>query len=219
MKNKSEMNSLRYIVHRSFDQLFDTSHMWKTHFKSMSFDSFRKYVSRLIEENELIPVGKGLYYVGKELPPDIENRICNYFLDSHGSCYGETTLLYRLNLIDEEPKNIVILSSMVKGNRKIGKVVVKSAPIFPSETSWRELFELLSLKKYIDEEHLGMYSMHLAFRIPKNDMDLRRFMYSLEMSEISYPRIVYIRLAELLNQLHISNEVMQWYEYKLKKSC
>lgn len=71
MKNKSEMNSLRYIVRRSFAQLFDTSQMWKTHFKSMSFDSFRKYVSRLVEEHELIPVGKGLYYVGKELPPDI----------------------------------------------------------------------------------------------------------------------------------------------------
>lgn len=43
-------------------------------------------------------------------------------------------------------------------------------------------------------------------------------MYSLEMSEISYPRIVYIRLAELLNQLHISNEVMQWYEHKVEVS-
>ena len=101
-----------------------------------------------------------------------------------------------------------------------GGIKIKKAKVRGVESSGMicSLAELGMEKKYIDEEHLGMYSMHLAFRIPKNDMDLKRFMYSLEMSEISYPRIVYIRLAELLNQLHISNEVMQWYEHKIEVS-
>lgn len=38
----------------------------------------------------------------------------------------------------------------------------------------------------------------------------------IDKPEIEYPRIIYIKLANLLDSMHISNRVIEYYENKLK---
>lgn len=199
-------------------QLFETFVMWYTSFGDMSIDSFRKYVSRLLEEKELTFVSKGLYYVGNKLPEDIYELVKHYYLDNSHSCYGDKTLLYELNLIDYCPSIITILTPMVRGNRNIGPIRIKKVDSFPGIRKYRELFELLSLRSHIDDEHLGHYAMQLTLRIPSNEEELKHFIMIINHSEIIYPRIVYFRLSDLFTKLNIDFDIIKWYENAYVKS-
>lgn len=221
MKNKSEMNTLRYMIHRLKGQIFETRMFYFNCSKDMSFDSFRKYVSRLVEEKELIQIAKGIYYIGDQLPENIGELVQDYFLSDTGSCYGGETLLYYLGISEKEPKEVVILNSHISSNKNIWNMIIKKVPPFPGTTAERELFELLSLQHLIDDNNddmKAMYAKEVAERLPNSQSEWNLFMSRLKCGDIVYPRIVYFRLAEYIKPLHISNEVMEWYESKISSS-
>ncbi len=174
-----------------------------------------------LKKKELIQITKGIYYIGDQLPENIGELVQEYFLSDTGSCYGGETLLYYLGISEKEPNEVVILNSHISSNKNIWNMVIKKVPLFPGTTNDRELFELLSLKHLIDDNNddmKAMYAKEVAERLPCSQSELNLFMTRLKYSEIVYARIVYFRLAECLKPLHISNEVMEWYESKVSSS-
>lgn len=216
MKNKSEIAHLRYYCHRNRGSLFETGLVNKMSFMDIPSDSFRKYVSRLVEEKELTQVSKGLYYIGSELPENIEGLVIMYFLDSPGSCYGGDSLLRYLGIIDYKPKNVTIYSGA--SNRKIGRIEIKKTPAGYLSCRYLELLELLSLQDKVPDYGFTEYLDAIFERLPRYEEDQRRFSSALDRLEPSYPRIVYIRLASYFEKFNIPIQVMDWYAHRMSLS-
>ena len=75
MKNKSDTNLLRHYCNLNKGSFLDVGSVHYEHFRDISESVFRKYVSRLSKEGMIQPVSKGLFYIGYELPDDLDNRI------------------------------------------------------------------------------------------------------------------------------------------------
>ena len=141
------MNTLRYMIHRLKGQIFETRMFYFNCSKDMSIDSFRKYVSRLVEEKELIPVAKGIYYIGNQLPENIGELVQEYYLSDTGACYGGETLLYYLGISEKEPKEVVILNSHISSNKNIWNMIIKT----PNDISMNFYYDgILGYVSYIN---------------------------------------------------------------------
>ena len=208
MKNKSDTNLLRYYCNCHKEELFDVDEVHNGHFKELSPNTFRKYVSRLVEEHKLQPISKGLYFIGQEIPNNIDELILRYFCKYKKVHFGNS-LLYELNIISDKPEFEEIRCSKGLGNRHVRGFYLK--PLTFSEILapryLLELVELISLENTISEDNEFAYMTAIGDRVKQyRDSDLSHL-------SIEYRRIVYIKLANLLSSLHISNTVMQWYEY------
>lgn len=69
MKNKSTTNLLRHYCNMHKNEIFDVYNV-SCHFKDVPNSSLRKYVSRLVEEGILLPISKGVYFIGND-PTDL----------------------------------------------------------------------------------------------------------------------------------------------------
>ena len=81
MNNKSDTNSIRHYCALHKQMIFDVSEV-KDKFPVVSDSNFRKYVSRLVEERVLTVISKGIYFIGDELPDNLEKllqKLCNNF--------------------------------------------------------------------------------------------------------------------------------------------
>lgn len=77
MKNKSTTNLLRHYCNLHKGEMFDV-HDVSIHFKNVPISSFRKYVSRLVEEGILTPISKSLILWTKNF--QVLKKIKNLFL-------------------------------------------------------------------------------------------------------------------------------------------
>ena len=220
MKSHSDINLIRHYCNIKHIEIFDASYHYQKEFSHLSESVFRKYMSRLVEEGFLQYVAKGIYYVGWKMPDDIDKKIEQYFLsDGHNKgIFGGKALLYKLGIIDEKPETIEILSPVVTKNRNIRNYYVKPLNSRVDDTNTIELLELLSIsiKNDLDEDSQEQLIMAIGERLLKYKGLTNSPMVG--VYKIDYPRVVYSKLAILLEPLHKSNEVKQWYENQIEIS-
>ena len=117
---------------------------------------------------------------------------------------GES-LFYELGLIDKEPEIITIRSSKVEKEEHIGNVIVDKART-PYVSGDLKTYELSILMELLMNKHLVNLS-----NAPKYS-ELRKNLaksYSDEAAVLiwgDFPRLAYIKLAILLNDMEISNQ-------------
>ena len=80
MNNKSDTNSIRHYCVLHKQMIFDVSEV-KDKFPLVSDSNFRKYVSRLVEERVLTVISKGIYFIGDELPDNLEKLLLDHYFD------------------------------------------------------------------------------------------------------------------------------------------
>lgn len=218
MKSHSDINLIRHYCNIKHIEIFDASYHYQKEFSHLSESVFRKYMSRLVEEGFLQYVAKGIYYVGWKMPEDIDKKIEYYFLSDglHKGIYGGEALLYKLGIIDKKPENIEILSPMVVKNRNVRNYYIKRLNSRADDTNTLELLELLSINVDLNEESQDKLIEAIGDRLLNyegldNNFAFRHY-------KIDYPRIVYSKLANLLEPLHKSNDVKQWYENQIEIS-
>lgn len=220
MKSHSDINLIRHYCNINHIEIFDSSYHYQKEFSHLSESVFRKYMSRLVEEGFLQYVAKGVYFVGWKMPEDIDRKIEYYFLGDrlNKGIFGGKALLYKLGIINEKPETVEILSPLVTKNRNIRKYYVKPLNSRVDDTNTIELLELLSIsiKNDLDEDSQERLIMAIGERLLNyegltNSLIFREY-------KIDYPRVVYSKLAILLEPLHKSNEVKQWYENQIEIS-
>ena len=214
MNNKSDTNLIRHYCHIHKGYFFDVKQLKRTDFNFISESNFRKYVSRMVEEKELTYIDKGFYYIGSELPLDIDEKIEKRFIGDPYAIYGGEALLWKLGIKTEKPETVTILTSYGGTNRRIKNIQLeyKSFTILSKPLS--VILELINSQKLLSEDDSSTYLMKIVELMP-TDIE-----FELNEMSINYPRIVYTRLANYLIQMNISNEVMAWYENKLRNnSC
>ena len=206
MKNKSDTNMLRHYCNLHRGKIFDMARVNKQEFPNYPDNVFRKYVSRLVIEGYLLPIDRGIYFIGNELPTNIDEMILRHHGASNRIHYGNS-LLFEVGIIDEKPEFEEVFCMASFKNRRVRNFAFKGLQTFLDDAPKYlvELIELISLQNDIPEDNEFIYFSELKERLLKyKDEDLNRI-------KPVYRRIVYVRLANLLDQLHISNKVKSWY--------
>jgi len=210
----TDMGALRKYCKENEGGIFDTGYLTKNNFKFINKDSFRKFVSRLVDEEVLTPISKGIYYIGNTRDCDLNEAVIKHYASYHEGMIGGLSLLYEFKLIRKKPEITVIYSNLTSGNKNIGNCSVKVMYSFLSPMT-KMFFQTLNLIYFYDSvdadegvNFVEILNKHLKaydnFNIQFIDM----------RDKEKFPRFIYLELAKLLEKFHISNKVMEWYEAK-----
>ena len=212
MKNKSDTNLLRHYCNLHRGGFLDVGRVQSEHFKEISESVFRKYVSRLAKEGIIQPVSKGLFYIGRELPEDLDDKIL-YFFKARNIHFGES-LLYELGIIKTKPEYECLRCLYGHKNRHVRGYYFWPLPFSCglAEIYLFELFDLIDQFDKIPEESMELYLSEVGTRLSKFDNRDLNYM------GVEYKRGVYSKLDNMLKSLHKSTEVMQWYERRKRIS-
>lgn len=193
--------------------LFDLGYLSKTIFKDIPLANLRKYVTRLVEEGMLHQISKGIFIIGNTELSNEEIILKHYLIDHVVFIKGipaKEYLLYTLELTSKENVDITIYSNETYSNKNIcGVKVMASKEAYALVTQdLAILLELIHCESIIEEE----YEVAWAYKIYELAKSYKDSNFS--KHHMFYPRKVYIRLASLLESMHISNRVMEIYESK-----
>lgn len=193
--------------------VFDLNYLSKTTFKDIPIGNLRKYVTRLVEEGVLFQIAKGIFIIGS-LSCSYDELIINHYLFSFGRVpIGMATgryLLFLEGIIDDEPKIKTIMSKNTFLNRSIGNILINYVENDYSSKCGLllKILELIRCQSILNKKETMELSVKLLGYLSEyNDSYF-------EHHEICHPRSVYIKLANLLKSMHISNRVMEIYETK-----
>ena len=211
MNNKSDTNSIRHYCVLHKQMIFDVSEV-KDKFPLVSDSNFRKYVSRLVEERVLTVISKGIYFIGDELPDNLEKLLLGHYFDPRTDRPAKDYLLYKLGITETKPETLTFYKLWKKGNKKIGNLQILECKgyVLDDELETETLLDLVAAESYVSEEDKYSYVQKIV-EIAYLTQGKLKFPYFLQ-----HPRYVYSRLANWLDQLHISNEVMQEYEKQVE---
>lgn len=210
METESTFSQIKHYCKHHPQTIFDVAQVLQAYFPSINAGSFRKFVSRLVQEGALIPISKGVYYIGQEFPENVEEIILNHYCGDRPIFYAKESLLYHEGIIENKPDITKLYVAFGLGNKTIGNVMLiqsKSACDFFYTPEKLTLLELLDSQKLVPEDNLGLFSKSVINHCQRmaNEAHTRK-------ESISYPRITYIKLAKALDKCHISNSVMSDYE-------
>ena len=126
------------------------------------------------------------------------------------SCQVKEYLLKLLNLTDKKEVKISIYSNRTYSNKNIcGINILASSDYYSLDNrDFFMLLELIHCESLIEEDYEVAYAYKL-YELAKSYKD--SYMVHHHML---YPRKVYIKLANLLDNMHLSNRVMEIYENK-----
>lgn len=213
MENQSATNQIRHYCQYHSGTIFDVFEMHKGMFHEIEERSFRKYVSRLVNEGRLTFISKGVYYVGKKIPDNIDRLILHHYLKSNPLVYARESLLFDEGVIDTKPVFQKVFIKWNQGNKRVGNFFFMNHPNLSPIYCYNEkniLLELIYCKesmKDLDMYKLGEALLRHAYKYQEDLFDSHK---------IVYPKMVYYVLANLLEKLHITNTVSSDYESDIK---
>ena len=211
----NQTETVRKYCHNFKGKLFDLNYLSKTIFDNIPLSNLRKYVTRFVEEGILFQVSKGIFVIGKP-NQNIESLIINHYL--FGFCHigcgipSDKYLLFLEGIIEVEPPIKTIMSNKTFSNRNINNIKIRSVDTaFDLEAGkLMKVLELIQCETMLEENERIMWVVKIhEYLKDYNDSYFR-------CHNICYPRKVYLRLANLLNMMHISNRVMEIYDDKKK---
>lgn len=208
------MGALRKYCKENEGGIFDAGYLMKNNFKFINKDSFRKFVSRLVDEEVLTPISKGIYYMGNTGDCDLNEAVIKHYASYHEGMIGGLSLLYEFKLIRKKPEITVIYSNLTSGNKNIGNCSVEVMYSFLSPVT-KVFFQTLNLIYFYDsvdaDEGVNFVEILNKHLKAYNDFNLQ----FIDMRDKEkFPRFIYLELAKLLEKFHISNKVTEWYEAK-----
>ena len=209
----SQTGEIREYCNNHKGGLFDLGYLSKTIFKDIPLANLRKYVTRLVEDGMLHQISKGIFIIGETELSNEEIILKHYLIDHRVIIKGipaKEYLLSTLELTSKENVDIMIYSNETYSNKNIcGVKVMASKDAYTLVTrDLAILLELIHCESIIEED----YEVAWAYRIYELVKSYKDSNFS--KHNMFYPRKVYIRLANLLESMHISNRVMEIYESK-----
>lgn len=208
----TDIGAIRKYCLENQGGIFDTGYLLEHSFKFINKDSFRKFVSRLVNEGIISQISKGIYYIGNLDTIDLDTLIINHYVSNNGGIIVGLALLNKLNLTSKKPIKTDIFSRLTTSNKNIANCSVKIiySYLFAGTVSFFESLDLLLNYKNIDIDEEMDFANELSKRlIAYCDRNLQL----IDMKDKDkYPRYIYLELAKQLNKFHISNRVMEWYE-------
>lgn len=205
----NQTEQLRDYCERNKGAIFDFNYLCKTTFNNIPLANLRKYITRLVEEGILFQISKGLFVIGKP-NGSVEELIINYYLSDYGGIPAGKYLLYLEGILDIEPRVKAIISKKIFSSKNIDNIIVKYVNNDYSFSSGKlmKLLELINCESLLEEcEKLSWILKIHEYLRDYNDTYF-------DNHKICYPRIIYIKLANFLNNMHVSNRVMQIYDDK-----
>jgi len=163
-----------------------------------------------VEEGALHQISKGIFIIGDTELSKKEIIFKNYLVANLVFVKGipaKEYLLLTLGLTNKENVNVTIYSNKTFSNKNIcGIKVMPSKDAYALVTKGLAiLLELIHCEPIIKEE----YEVAWAYKIYELAKSYKDSNFS--KHNMFYPRKVYIRLANLLERMHISNRVMEIY--------
>lgn len=193
--------------------LFDLGYLSKTIFKDIPLANLRKYITRLVDDGVLHQISKGIFIIGDTELSNEEIILKNYLIDHFVIIKGipaKEYLLSTLELASKENVDITIYSNETFSNKNICgiKVLVSKDSNTLVTRELAILLESIHCESIIEEEDEVAWAYKI-YELAKSYKDS-----NFSKHHMFYPRKVYIRLANLLESMHISNKVMEIYESK-----
>ena len=212
MGRNSESLLVKKYCEEHQGELFDFGYLSSHHFKTMDYNNLRMIVSRLDKQNVIRKISKGIFIIGESDKSDEEIIIDHYLKDGFGMASGEY-LLYKLGIIEDKPEEIEIYSRYVTGNKQIGNIKIienRSSFLYGSPLNVNMLIELVGCSNMVRGNSLFAFSSKIE-ELVKSYTDSSFATYI----RYDYGRINFVKLASILDSMHISNKVMEIYATKI----
>lgn len=209
----NQTERIRNYCNNNKGKILDLNYLSKTIFSDIPLSNLRKYITRLVQAEILSQIDKGFFVIGKVNESVDELTIRHYLFSDDDLPCGipiNKYLLYLEDIIDEEPKIKEIMSNKTFINRNFKRIsVYYTYNDFNGESG-----QLLKILELINCESLLKFEEKLTLAIKLQSYLIKYNDTYFKNHKICYPRKVYLRLANLLNIMHISNRVMEIYENK-----
>lgn len=208
-------DTLKRLLEKRRNQLFDITFEYKTFEDFVSFDSFRKLISRFASSGFISRVSKGVYFVGKIDEDKINEQIIEYYSEDFiGPLYCGESLLYKYGLKSKKPDTTKIFSGKVYGNKNVRAVFIHGSNCPDFYKALIVTFKTLILVDLFDNFDRVSNDDKSNFYIKCGELakNFNEDYLSLIMQVMKYPSLTYQRLAYHLKQLHIYDGVMEIYE-------
>lgn len=204
---------IRNYCKSNYGGVFDANFLWNKVFSSIPRPNFRKYLTRFVDDGTLIQISKGVYLIG-ETDEDHALRITNHYLGTKmfKGIFAGASAVYQNQLTSIVPDTITIKTPLTVGNKKILnlQILESNSSFVGNSLKIAEAIELIANEKYVDIDKYGLYKATVGSLLRFYSDD------SFASLKIEYPQIVYLKLANILDELHISNEVKEIYAFKTR---
>lgn len=213
MGSKSDSALVKNYCENHYGELFDFGYLSSHHFQMIEYNNLRMIVSRLEKQGILHKISKGIFIIG-ETSKDSYDVIIEHYTSNGNGMPAKEYLLFKLGIIDQEPKYKEIYSRLATGNKQIGNIkVIKNSSSFlkgiPANINL--LIELISCLKLVKDVEALALTIKISELAQKYDNS-----YLATYVLYDYGRINFIKLESFLNSINISNEVMKIYETKIR---
>lgn len=217
MGRPTDTSIVRDYCNANIGGIFDLNYLASEVFPDIPHVNMRKIATRLADAGLLRQISKGVYFIGESELSD-EERIIKHYLfegDIRVGMFTGKSLLFELGLTKQKPSLIEIKTNKTIGNKTIGNVDIKHTDSnFASGLAAcyeiQVAIELIINADYVDGDKTDELYQQISRHIRRySDVGFKGL-------SIDYPRIVYIKLADLLNSMEISNRVMEIYVEKSK---
>ena len=195
--------------------VFDVGYISEKVFPEIPNANLRKIVQRLVESGVLKQYAKGIYLIG-DSEIDDQERIVNFFLKEGELSTGmltEQALFYSLGLTDDKPERITLRSNKTSTVRHIGNIYVEPTKTLFGSGGFHTyeicvVLDLIQNRQYVDVDKVQKYiEIRDKYASLYEDLTMRCL-------DLDYPRIIHVKLAELLESMDISNKAVEIYVEK-----
>lgn len=212
MGRLTDTEQMRIYFDNKNGDIFDYSYDSKHVFSEIPSGNLRQYITRFVKEGVLRKISKGIYAIGDSNYSNKERLIRHYTNQCDGVVAG-LYLMYQLGIIEDEPKKTVILTRATVGNKIIEKENIELISTRSVFTSYDHAVDIIKAIEIIVNSNSDNPSALMVLSDLLKGYNDKAFKDNVE---IIYKRIIYLRLANVLNVLGISNTVMEIYENKTR---
>ena len=113
------------------DSLFDVSYMASDYFSMIPYKTLLRILNRLEDEEILLPVSKGVYYIKGEKEYNLDEAIKKYYVDNAHGMFVGYRMYNELQVSDYTDSKIEIYTSKIgTAHKKIGSYHLTKADLY-----------------------------------------------------------------------------------------
>lgn len=215
-KNMNYTQTIRnYILERK-GEMFDVSYEFNKRFQMIPYKTLMRILNRLEDEELLLTVGKGLYFIIDEAGYS-DTKLIKYFTSNNRGMLTGYTLYNELGITDYNEKEITIYTNAIGTKTKnIKNIHLKKVnlPFFSKED--KNVVIALELLEYGFNNIIDCDAFKTINVLQRCLLIYSDFVFEDIITKINYSNTTIVKLEEQLNRLGVPNKCMDIFLSKKK---
>lgn len=199
--------TIREFCLKNPDSLFDVSYMTTDYFSMVPYKTLLRILNRLVEEEVLFLVSKGVYYIQGDKPFDLDKAVKEYYIDDGHGMFVGYKMYNNLLISDHTSDNVEIYTNRIgAAHKSIGNYHLTRVNIVFDDHA-KKLIQTLELteqlQRIIDIDYIRYYNVRQKGICNYTDYDINRV-----IGAVQYQRSTLVTFAELMEKAGFSTQLL-----------